>query len=505
VRYSKLASDRVATVAVIGTGASGTLAATYLLRAAAAARIPLRVALIDRYGQHGLGRAYATEHPAHLLNSPVDRMSAVAGDPGHLARWATANGIRHDGFLSRAAFGCYLRELLADAERTAGPTATVARITADVVGLSRRGLGRPLRLHLAAQGRIDADAAVLATGNQPPAAPFPAPASPRYIRDPWLPGALDGVADGSPVVILGTGLTMLDVAISLTAAHPQTVVHGVSRHALLPREHPLPREHLTPREHPLPREHPAPHEHPAPPDGAVSPPVLQVPDQSLVDLPGLIRSVRLAAAQAPDGWQAAVDALRPHVPGLWQRLSLSDKRLFLRHVARYWEVHRHRMPPATARRIDELRSAGRLAVQPGRIVAVAEKPPGLCVRIEHQGRVTEVAAGWLINATGPAADITATTDPLLRGLLNSGLARPDPLRLGFEVDATGALLNASGRPSDVIVALGPPLRGQLYETTAIPEIRDQAAALAGRLLAICRDRAAPLAAPSPPGLAGSAA
>jgi uncharacterized NAD(P)/FAD-binding protein YdhS len=481
VRYSELASGQVATVAVIGAGASGTLTTTYLLRAAAETRTPLRIALIDRYEQHGLGRAYATEHPAHLLNSPVDRMSAVAADPGHLARWAAANGIRHDGFLSRAAFGCYLRELLADAERMARPTATVTRITADVVGLTHSGLGRPLRLHLAAQGRIDADAAVLATGNQPPAAQFPVPASPRYIRDPWIPGALDGVADGSPVVILGTGLTMLDVAISLTGAHPQTIVHAVSRHALVPREHR------------------------APPDSAIPPPVLQVPDLSPVDLPGLIRHVRLAAAQAPDGWQAVVDALRPHVPGLWQRLSLPDKRLFLRHVARYWEVHRHRMPPATARRIDQLRSAGRLSVQPGRIVAVAEKPAGLCVRIEHQGRITEVAAGWLINATGPAADITATTDPLLRGLLNSGLARPDPLRLGFEVDASGALLNASGRPSDVIVALGPPLRGQLYETTAIPEIRDQAAALAGRLLAICHDRAAPLAAPSPPGMAGSAA
>jgi uncharacterized NAD(P)/FAD-binding protein YdhS len=481
VRYSELTGGRAGTVAVIGAGASGTLAATFLLRAAAAARTPVRIALIDRYGQHGLGRAYATEHPAHLLNSPVDRMSAVAADPGHLAHWAAANGLRHDGFLSRAAFGCYLRELLADAERAARPTATVARITADVVRLSYGGLGRPLRLHLAAQGRIDADAAVLATGNQPPAAPFPVPASPRYIGDPWVPGALDGVADGSPVVILGTGLTMLDVAISLTGAHPRTVVRAVSRHALVPREHR------------------------APSGNAVATPVLEVPDLNPVDLPGLIRSVRVAAAQAPDGWQAVVDALRPDLPGLWQRLSLPDKRLFLRHVARYWEVHRHRMPPATARRIDQLRSAGRLCVQRGRIVAVEEKPAGLCVRIEQGGRVTEVAAGWLVNATGPAPDITATTEPLLRGLLDSGLARPDPLRLGLEVDARGALISASGRPSDRIVALGPPLRGQLYETTAIPEIRDQAAALAGRLLAICRDRVAPLAAPGPPGLAGSAA
>src|SRR6266567_2655327 len=216
MRYSEPPSGRVTVVAVIGGGASGTLATAYLLRAAAAARIPLRIALIDRLGQHGLGQAYATANPAHLLNSPADRMSAVAHDPNHLARWAAVNGIGHDGFLPRAAFGRYLRELLADAERMAGPTATVTRITSDVVGLTYHGLHRPLRLHLAADGRLDADAAVLATGNPPPAPPCPVPASPRYICDPWLPGALDGVADGSAVVVLGTGLSMLDVAISLT-------------------------------------------------------------------------------------------------------------------------------------------------------------------------------------------------------------------------------------------------------------------------------------------------
>jgi uncharacterized NAD(P)/FAD-binding protein YdhS len=154
----------------------------------------------------------------------------------------------------------------------------------------------------------------------------------------------------------------------------------------------------------------------------------------------------------------------------------------------------------TARTIDQLRSGGRLSVLRGRIIAVADDPnapAGLCVRMEQGTQVTEVAAGWLINATGPAADVTATTDPLLRGLLDSGLARPDSLRLGFEAGDGGTLLDVSGTPSDVIVTLGPTLRGQLYETTAIPEIRDQAAALAGRLLAACRGRATSLAAAAP--------
>src|SRR5580693_9138683 len=406
-------SDRATVVAVIGGGASGTLAAIYLLREAAAARVPLQIAMIDRNGRHGLGQAYATSNAAHLLNSRADRMSAVAGDPGHLVRWATARGIEHDGFLPRPAFGRYLSEVLADAECSAGPTATLSRITSDVVALTRGGLHRPLRLHLAADGRVDADIAVVATGNRPPAAPCPVPDTPRYVGDPWQPGALDRIADGSPVAVLGTALT---------------------------------------------------------------------------------RNVRAAAADAPDDWQRVVDSLRPHIAGLWQALTPEDKRVFLRSVARYWEVHRHRVPPATARRIGRLRSTGRLAVHQGRVIAVTEAPGGLRVRIEQDGRTAEIAAGWLINATGHATDITATQDPLLRGLLDAVLATPDPLRLGFRAEAGGALLDVSGRPSGTIFTLGPPLRGQLYETTGVPEIRDQAAALATRLISAFRSRAAETAA-----------
>jgi uncharacterized NAD(P)/FAD-binding protein YdhS len=455
-----LAADPEPVIAVIGGGASGTLAAVYLLREAGSRRMPLRVALIDRHGRHGLGRAYSTAHPAHLLNSPAGAMSALAGDPAHLTRWAAGAGLPDDGFLPRSAYGRYLTELLATAERSAQPTARVSRITSQVVAIRRCGNGRALRLHLAAGGRIDADAAVLAIGNLPASAPFPVPQGHRYIADPWEPGALEMAADGSPVALLGTGLTMLDVAIALTGAHPGTVVHAVSRHGLLPREHTWPRSAATPAAMPL----------------------IRRPATSF-RLTALFRELRAGAAAYPGDWQDIVDALRPHIPRLWERLPEADKRLFLRHVARYWEVHRHRMPPETARRAAELAGQGRLSVLRGRVVAAAsEERDGVRVRIDHGGSSTELAAGWLINCTGAATDITAAADPLVRYLLDSGLARPDPLRLGLDADARGAVRDAGGRPAGDIVTLGPPLRGRWYETTAIPEIRDQAAALARHLL-----------------------
>jgi uncharacterized NAD(P)/FAD-binding protein YdhS len=475
----------VPVVAVVGGGASGTLTSVSLLRAAAGARLPLRIALIDRHGRHGRGQAYATEHPWHLLNSPADRMSAVPHDAGSLARWAEANGLGGDRFLPRAAFGRYLQELLADAERAAGPAATVTRITSEVVAVTHPGQHRPLRLHLAADGRIDADVAVLATGNLPPAPPCAVPATPRYVGDPWAPGALDRVADGSQVAILGTGLSMLDVAISVAAAHPRAVVHAVSRHGLLPRQHLA---------------------GPAATAGPAACLAVAGIAAGHAGLAGLIRRVRAAAGEAGEDWEIVVDALRPQAQRLWQQLPETEQRAFLRHVARYWEVHRHRVPPATASRIEALRAAGRLTVLRGRVSAVSEEPDGLRVRLEardgEHGRTAPGAAGrpgwpadltvgWLVNATGPAADVTATSDRLLRQLLDRGLAAPDPLRLGIKADGGGAVLSASGRPGGTLFTLGPPLRGQLYETTAIPEIRDQAAALATRLVTALRAHTAP--------------
>ena len=307
-------------------------------------------------------------------------------------------------------------------------------------------------------GCLDADIAILATGNPPPGSPVAVPDSPRYIANPWAPGALAAASDGSPVVVLGTGLTMVDVALAVTHGHPGATVHAVSRHGLLPRTH---------------SGQPA----------AAAP--LWLPaladSRGPVRLADLLWQVRAAMASRPQRWEEVVDALRPQVPGLWQRLPDADKRLFLRHVARYWEVHRHRMPPATARQVTALRCAGRLSVQAGRVTGVTGRGAGLRVSVEHDGQVTEHEAGWLVNATGPGADVTQTSDPLLRDLLAVGLARPDPLRLGIEASPEGAVLDAGGMPSRTLFTLGPPLRGARYETTAIPEIRNKAAILASHL------------------------
>ncbi len=413
-------------IAIVGGGASGTLTAVQLLRHAASRLLPLRITLIDSRGRHGLGQAYGTEHRAHLLNAMAGQMSALSDDPDHLIRWAADAGgdsgdraadglgaVTSTTFLARQDYGRYLRDTLADAEHQALPVAHLRRVTSEVLAIRRDGASRPLRLILA-DGRIDADVAVLATGNAPARLPIEVPPSERIIADPGLPGALSGVAGppgpadaGMAIVILGTGLTMLDLALAIAAGNPTAVIHAVSRHALLPRSHPG---------------------MPAANRGPLWLPVI-TRTTGPVRLADLMWQVRSTIAASPGTWFDVMDALRPLVPGLWRRMPEQDKRLFLRHVARYWEVHRHLVPPATASRITAMRATGRLLVHRGQVMSVTQDGDRLAVLADLGSDVVRFEADWLINGTGS----TAEPSPSLRVRCSMTCSRPGwpgPIRSG---------------------------------------------------------------------------
>lgn len=437
-------------VAVVGGGASATLVASHLLRRPGP--VP-RVLLIDRHGLHGRGQAYSTGDPNHLLNARAAKMSGVQDDPGHLLRWVGEQGIEVSGddFLPRTLYGRYLRDLL-DTSARGRPAGHLRELTGTVLSLSAEPSGAGWRLRLADGTAVVADAVILATGNQAPGRlPWAMPGA-RCIADPWAAGGLDVIDDAAPVLIVGTGLTMVDLAMSLTGRHPDRIVYAVSRHGLLPRPH-----HLPPR----------------PPEARIALPA------EPMNLRELLRWARLTVRDNGGEWHGFVDGVRPYVPVLWEQLSEADRRCFLDLVARHWEVHRHRIPPASAARIDTLRASGRLQVLRGRVDNVqGVEEHRLSVQIRG-GEPSELEVGWLVNGTGPAA--TPGTDPFLSGLVTAGIARPGPLGLGLDADAGGAVLDLAGRPHEGLFTLGPTLRGVRYETTAIPEIRAQAAALADRL------------------------
>jgi len=430
-------SDRVVPVAIVGGGFSGTMIAAQL------ARRGIGSILIDGSGRAGRGVAYSTAEPAHLLNVRADGMSAWADEPDHFASRFEAEGGDKRGFAERRLFGRYLGEILDEAV-AAGKT-DVAHVSA----LRANAADGGWQVELDDGETVHAEVLVLAVGNQEPE-PLSAftGARARFISNPWGTAAQAAVKDlaasGDSALLVGTGLTMVDLVLSLDAAGHRGRIVALSRRGLIPRSHadfesaPVVEEEL--------------------PNG---------------NLRALWRWLRRRGAEV--GWRAAVDSLRPYSQALWQGLDDDQQRRFLRHARPWWDVHRHRIAPEVARTVAQMIGEGRLEVVAGRIISAREDGDGLDVEFRKRGarapQTTRFA--YAFNCTGPLHSIGRTRDPLLRSLFDAGQIRPDRLGIGLDVDDRSRAMGG-GR----LWALGPLTKGRYWEIIAVPDIRGQAAAVA---------------------------
>jgi uncharacterized NAD(P)/FAD-binding protein YdhS len=434
-------------VAIIGGGFSGTLLAVNLLR-----HDGPRATLIERRPHTARGVAYSAAHPDHLLNVRADNMSALPDDPSHFVRWLDQNhGGRLKGFVPRLVYGDYLDALLAETvERSKGRLRVVQ---GDVVDVSPHGKGMHARL---ADGHeIAADSVVLAPGNLPPHTPGglrPAqlPAG-SYAADPWGADIGAELAPDDTLLVLGTGLTMVDVALLLDAQGFRGKIVALSRHGLVPRAHidGVPRTHRAERPEPT--------------------------------ASALLHALRERSQEVD--WRAAVDELRPFTQGIWRAMSVAGRERFLRHLRAWWDVHRHRLAPSVADKIAAMRADGRLEVVAGKVTDA--EADGTHVRLRYRPRhregAKEVRARRIVNGTGPQGDLTATAEPLLRALTDRGMLRPDPLRIGIDVDQESRAIGRDGEASDRLLVVGPMTRGAFWEIVAVPDIRRQAWSVARRL------------------------
>lgn len=456
-------------VAVIGGGAAGTISAVHLLREAGPEGV--LVDLIDRDGDFGPGVPYRTSDPLHVLNVPATRMGAISGEPDHFHRWLIERGedAGPESFATRSSFGEYLRDLLDRGEREHSPQSVLNRVTGDAVAIEERADGS-LAVQLAGGESLAADHVVLALGHVPgrdPVAPPPGLIeSGIHVTDPWVPGALDAARKDDEVLIVGTGLTMVDVTVSLGgsgegAAGPK--IRAISRHGLVPRRH---GDRMTrPESFPLPD----------PAEGL---------DALLAATFERIEEVGAAGGD----WRDVLDSLRTPTPAYWRRLGIEDKRRFVTSINRFWDVHRFRIAPAVADRLEALDAAGRLRVDAGSILRIeAEGGRARVTTVEASGDTEEFTVDRVINCTGAGADITAEPPPVVAALFASGLARPDELSIGLDVGPAGNLIGADGTESATIHVVGGLRKGVEWEAIGVTEIRDHAAAAARQSTGVDRE------------------
>lgn len=432
-------------VAIVGGGYTGAMLAVHLLRYSG-----VRVTLVERREEVARGAAYSTTSDAHLLNVRAARMSAFPDAPGHFTDWLGARGGDGLSFAQRQVYGQYLQEIFAAAAAAAGGRLSVA--CEEVVSIAEATGGE--RILLSSGAEIEADHVVLALGNMPPArnSALESLSPDTFVADPWSSALADGLDDRDTVLLMGTGLTAVDAALLLEGRGFGGRIVAMSRRGLLPRAHDRTGEH---------------------------PPGL--PEQPRGEPSALLKQVRRNAAQV--GWRAAVDQLRPHTQKMWADASAAQRKRFLTHLRPYWDVHRHRIAPEVADRIEQMRKVGRLEIVAGRIVAAEAAGAGASVHwIPRRARGgSSIDARRIVNCTGPQLDITRSDEPLLRQLIRDGRIRPDVCRIGIDVAEDLQVLNAEGAPSPSLSAVGPITRGALWEIVAVPDLRVQTKMLADRL------------------------
>ncbi|WP_114226480.1 MULTISPECIES: FAD/NAD(P)-binding protein [Sphingomonas] len=417
-------------VAIVGGGFSGTMTALQLARRGVASVV------IDGSGLAGRGVAYSTTDPAHVLNVPAAKMSAWPDAPEHFAGWS---GLPGGAFAERRAFGRYLSEQFAES--------AVPLVEQTAAGAERTTNG--WRVRLGEGSTLDARALVLAQGNQPPAPLAVAEGLPPelYVANPWTAEARAAIARAaerdSDVLIIGTGLTMVDTVLSLVAAGHRGQITALSRRGLVPRAH----------------------ADPAPPPAPVE--LSEVP---LGSVTRLSRWLRRRSGEV--GFRAAVDSLRPHSHAIWQSFDQTEEARFIRHARPWWDIHRHRIAPDVAAQLKELIAAGKLRIMAGRLNSLRDEGGEVSATIQRRGDgIVERRFCLAVNCTGPLGEIARTRDPLLADLLSRGEVRPDRFGIGLEVDA-------HDRAGAGLWALGPLTKGRYWEMTAVPDIRGQAAAVA---------------------------
>ncbi len=457
------ASDthRQCDLAIVGGGAAGVLVALQALRHAVR---PSRILLFEPASVLAEGIAYATPWPEHLLNVPAGKMSGLPDQPADFLDYlidseAIADVPREvlaEQFVPRRHYAAYLRQRLEQARERS--VAVLEVVEQPVFALVPHAQGVQLRLD--DDVTWSAQRVVLACGNS--MRPLPVPGAdalpPAQAVEAWDYDGVRVLAGDDDLAIIGSGLSMADSVVALAAAGHRGRIFVLSRHALLP----------------LPQAHGA--------SVTFDPqPLLAM---SLRQRMRELRAQADAAVARGIPWQSVMDRIRPMGQALWLSLSEADQRRFLRHVVRYWDVHRHRIAESVHAQVAELERRGQLQRHRARLDTLLVQESGLQLHGRSpDGGLPPLTVAAVINATGVETRALSMRNPLIRQLLADGHARPGPHGLGLDTtEEEGGLIDGRGQPQPAIRVVGSLRIGTLWESLAIPELRVQAEQAARRSL-----------------------
>ncbi|TSB32348.1 FAD/NAD(P)-binding protein [Streptomyces benahoarensis] len=481
-------------LAVIGGGAAAVSLLDSMLRHAGN-DAAFDITVHEGARQLATGRAYRPDLDCALVNREAGFMSVRSAERDHFLRWlhrqpryaATPLGtLPPDAYVPRRVYGEYLVdhwEACLQGARRRGWTVTVVPEFATVAKASAGEV-----MIRGAASLTHADRVVLCPGSGPPADPYGLAGAPGFHPDPYpLTAVLPRIAEDAHVMVLGTGLSGVDVALGLLHRGHRGRITMTSRHGLLPgvraRHRPFTLTHLTPE--------------------AIARHLERSGSLGLRDTFALL-GAELAAAgtdladeTAPrpahdrlrselarlDGnpYQTiATTALRDVRESVWTAWGDHEKRVFLRRFHPLAKPLYNPMPPPTARRLLAAMDSGQLTVRAGTAGVRARAGGGF--EVVHEGRAGR--ADVVVDATRTGLATTGPRSaPLLRSLADAGLVVGNP-HGGLLIDpATNALRPDRGQVPGRLYALGDLTSGDLFYAGSMYMINVRAELIAHELVA----------------------
>jgi uncharacterized NAD(P)/FAD-binding protein YdhS len=445
-------------IAVIGGGFTGAAFVIHAIRASQPAAgnevaPKLQFDLVERSAEIGRGIAYGTRDQLHRINVPSDRMSLLGDDPTHATRWLIAHDMLDPGstdanghhYVSRQHYGAYVAATLRDTVAAAGDRVRLTHWRASATAVHVNGAAHEVVLDTGHS--LAADRVALCIGHAEPALPCAVSDAtlrdPALITNPWAPGAFEHIPRDASVLVVGTGLTMADCAVSLLARNHRGPVTAISRRGLLAQPH-----------------------------GIFSSAADFLGDsEPPTTVRALLRMLReRIAREAPQrGWQPAIDALRFDLPRIWPALPAREQRRVVRRLLPFWDVHRFRVAPQVHAVLRDAIESRRIVVEAVGIAGIVPSREGFVVTLRQRfGKLEQRGFDHIVFCTGPARDISA--NPLVGSLLAAGWARLDGPGIGLDVDAHSQLRNRNGKLVAGLFAFGPITRGSFGEMTGAPDI-----------------------------------
>ncbi|MCJ8510454.1 FAD/NAD(P)-binding protein [Rhizobium lemnae] len=441
--------------AIVGGGFTGATLAMLLARRSSGQGGTITV--FEPRSTLGTGLAYDTADPNARLNVAAHRIRAVPGNPGAFHAWLKSTGrLEADPqssqggmiYARRSDFGDFMQAQI-QPELRAG---RIAHVQKNVMSIGRDH-GHWCISDSAGQS-YEADAVVIATSNPP--ARLPLDRGSDLIRDNF---DLSGVKPDDRIVIAGTGLTAMEMLETLHARGHRGSITMISRTGLLPRRQP---------------------------DGDFT----GYGDsffRNCRTAASLLHAIRGAVDQVTrDGlpWQSVIEALRHQAPSLWQAMSVSERLRVKRHLLRWYEVHRHRMPPMTAEIVQSLQASGQLTILAAQIRDVKAQGGGVILQLSPRGASSPVSikADHLLVAIGPDHAGILDYHRYLRTLYDAGFIKTDIYGFGIACDARSRAVARDGYPVNDLFIAGALARGTFVELAGVPELASQMERIARQIL-----------------------